>query len=68
MFTIHYVVKLAGVAPITVSRALNKSGYVSQTTRKRIEVAIEEFDNDDHTGIKRYQDSSLIERTEDLSG
>lgn len=52
MFIIRDVVTLAGVAPKTVSRALNKSGYISQTTRKRVEVVIEEFGNDDHTGIK----------------
>jgi len=32
----------AGVSPTTVSRALNKSGYVAEDVRKRIETAIEE--------------------------
>ena len=40
MPTIHDVAKRAGVAPITVSRVINNSGYVSQTTRDRVERAI----------------------------
>jgi LacI family transcriptional regulator len=43
MATIRDVAKLAGVAPITVSRALNNSGYVSQATRERVKAAIEEL-------------------------
>ena len=39
MATIRDVAKLAGVAPITVSRVLNKSGYVSPATRDRVEAA-----------------------------
>ncbi len=39
MATIRDVAKLAGVAPITVSRVLNKSGYVSPETQLRVEVA-----------------------------
>lgn len=39
MATIQEVAKLAGVAPITVSRALNDSGYVSPETRARVEAA-----------------------------
>jgi LacI family transcriptional regulator len=41
---IRDVAKLAGVAPITVSRAVNNSGYISQETRERVEAAIEELD------------------------
>ena len=43
MPTIRDVAKLAGVAPITVSRVINDSGYVNQKTRKRVEAAIEEL-------------------------
>ncbi len=41
--TIRDVAKRAGVAPITVSRVINKSGYVSQETRLRVEAAIDEL-------------------------
>jgi len=40
MPTIRDVAKLAGVAPITVSRVINDTSYVSQETRKRVEAAI----------------------------
>ena len=43
MITIHDVAKLAGVAPITVSRVLNNSGYVSQATRTKVETAVAEL-------------------------
>lgn len=39
MATIQDVAARAGVAPITVSRVLNNSGYVSTATRKRVEAA-----------------------------
>ena len=43
MPTIRDVAKRAGVAPITVSRVINDSGYVSQGTRARVEAAIVEL-------------------------
>jgi len=39
MSTIQDVAKLAGVAPITVSRVLTNSGYASEETRARVEAA-----------------------------
>lgn len=38
--TIHDVARRAGVAPITVSRVVNNSGYVSGEVRKRVEAAV----------------------------
>lgn len=43
MATIQDVAQKAGVAPITVSRVLNNSGYVSKKTRERVEVAAKEL-------------------------
>ncbi len=43
MTTIHDVAKRAGVAPITVSRVINNTGYASQETRERVETAITEL-------------------------
>jgi LacI family transcriptional regulator len=43
MPTIRDVAKLAGVAPITVSRVINDTSYVSQEKRERVEAAIEEL-------------------------
>jgi LacI family transcriptional regulator len=43
MPTIHDVAKRAGVAPITVSRVINKSGYFSEETRERVERAVMEL-------------------------
>lgn len=40
MATIHDVAKLAGVAPITVSRVINNSGYINNKTREKVEAAI----------------------------
>ncbi len=40
--TIADVAKRAGVAPMTVSRAINGSGYVAEETRNRVMRAIEE--------------------------
>jgi LacI family transcriptional regulator len=43
MPNIHDVAKRAGVAPITVSRVINNSGYVSKETRQRVEEAVAEL-------------------------
>jgi LacI family transcriptional regulator len=43
MPTIRDVAERAGVSPITVSRVINNSGYVSQETRSRVEAAIAEL-------------------------
>ena len=43
MATIHDVAKRAGVAPITVSRAINDSGYVSDKVREKVNAAIAEL-------------------------
>ncbi len=44
MATIREVAKRAGVAAITVSRVINRSGYVGEGTRRRVEEAIRELD------------------------
>jgi LacI family transcriptional regulator len=41
--TVHDVAKRAGVAPITVSRVINNSGYISAETKARVEIAIKEL-------------------------
>jgi LacI family transcriptional regulator len=43
MPTIHDVARRAGVAPITVSRVINNSGYYSQEILERVEAAISEL-------------------------
>lgn len=43
MATIHDVARKAGVAPITVSRVVNRNGYVSEEKRQRVEAAILEL-------------------------
>lgn len=43
MATIHDVAKKAGVAPITVSRVINNSGYISDKTRNKVQEAIDEL-------------------------
>lgn len=43
MPTVLDVAKLAGVAPITVSRVINNAGYISQETKEKVEAAIQEL-------------------------
>lgn len=43
MATVRDVAKLAGVAPITVSRVVNNTGYISDKTRTRVNVAIQQL-------------------------
>ena len=43
MPTIKDVARLAGVAPITASRVINSSGYVSDDTRRRVEDAVQKL-------------------------
>lgn len=43
MPTVLDVAKVAGVAPITVSRVINNSGYISQETKEKVEAAIIEL-------------------------
>ncbi len=49
MPTVLDVAKRAGVAPITVSRVINNSGYISQGTRERVEAAVKELGYDPNT-------------------
>ncbi|WP_027109062.1 LacI family DNA-binding transcriptional regulator [Lacticigenium naphthae] len=44
MATIKEVAKLAGVSVATVSRTLNKNGYVSENAREKVEAAIKELE------------------------
>jgi LacI family transcriptional regulator len=41
--TIRDVARLAQVAPVTVSRVVNNSGYISHETRTRVEAAIQQL-------------------------
>ena len=43
MPTIRDVARLAGVAPITVSRVINNNGYITEETRERVNIAIKEL-------------------------
>jgi LacI family transcriptional regulator len=43
MSTIREVAERAGVSTMTVSRVINRSGYISQETRARVEMAIAEL-------------------------
>lgn len=43
MVTMKDIAKHAGVSPITVSRVVNRSGYVGQETRDKVEAAVREL-------------------------
>jgi len=43
MATVRDVAKLAGVSPITVSRVINNTGYISEETRRRVDEAIRQL-------------------------
>ena len=43
MATVRDVAKLAGVSPITVSRVINNTGYISYETRRRVDGAIQQL-------------------------
>lgn len=43
MTTVNDVARIAGVSPITVSRVINNTGYISQATREKVEKAIKEL-------------------------
>src|SRR5512133_1256590 len=43
MTTIRDVAKAAGVAPITVSRVINNTGYIREQTRERVLAAVKEL-------------------------
>lgn len=60
--TIREVAKRAKVAPITVSRVVNNSGYVSEPTRRRVEAAIEELNYIPNTISQslRYKKTNMI--------
>jgi DNA-binding LacI/PurR family transcriptional regulator len=50
--TLQQVAKLAGVAPITVSRVLNNTGYVSPEKRERVLQAAQTLNYTLHAGAK----------------
>ncbi|XTD82159.1 LacI family DNA-binding transcriptional regulator [Proteus vulgaris] len=61
MAGIRDVAKKANVAASTVSRALNNSGYVSQSAREKIKKAVEELDYIPDTWLRNlYQQKSAV--------
>lgn len=60
--TIRDVARLAQVAPITVSRVINNSGYISEETRDRVEQAIDQLNYIPNSLSQslRYQKTDLI--------
>jgi len=53
LVTISDVARLAGVSTATVSRTINRSGYVSRETRARVHEAIEELGYVPGGGVRR---------------
>lgn len=61
MPTIRDVAKLAGVSVATVSRALNNSGYVSESARKKVVEAAKELDyHPNEVARSLYQQKSKL--------
>ena len=59
MASIREVARLARVAPSTVSRALNGSGYVAEETKEKIREAVDELDYVPNQWIRNlYQQKS----------
>lgn len=60
--TIRDVARRAQVAPITVSRVVNNSGYIGQETRRRVEAAIAELNYIPNALSQslRYQKTDMI--------
>lgn len=44
MSTIYDIAKMAGVSPMTVSRVINSSGYISAPTKEKVEKAIKKLE------------------------
>ena len=60
--TIYDVARRAQVAPITVSRVVNNSGYISKETRQRVEAAIQELNYIPNTLAQslRHQKTNMV--------
>jgi LacI family transcriptional regulator len=60
--TIRDVARLAQVAPITVSRVVNNSGYIGEETRRRVEAAIAQLNYIPNALSQslRYQKTDMI--------
>ncbi len=60
--TIRDVARRAKVAPITVSRVVNNSGYISTETRQRVEAAIQELNYIPNTLAQslRHQKTNMV--------
>ncbi|MDR1612684.1 MAG: LacI family transcriptional regulator [Planctomycetota bacterium] len=61
--TIHDIAQLAGVGKATVSRVLNRTGYVSEETRRKVEKVIRE-----HTYTPSAMARNLSRRASDTIG
>lgn len=70
MATIRDVARKAGVAPITVSRVINNSGYVSAEKRQRVEAAVAELGyipNRLASGLRHNQTKTLALLVSDIT-